>query len=83
MKTELSCREIVAFLADYLSRDLLPEQAAAFDAHLAKCSACASYARTYLEAVAVSKAAFDCPDELANVPEELVQAILDVRRQEP
>jgi len=83
MKTGLSCRELVAFLADYLSGELPPGQAAAFDAHLAECSACVDYTRTYLEALALAKAAFHRPDQAADVPEELVQAILEARRQGP
>ena len=79
MKTDLSCRELVAFLDDYLSGELSSEQAAAFDAHLAECSACVRYTRTYLQAMAVAKASFDCADEAADVPEELVEAILEAR----
>lgn len=81
MRPELTCRDFVAFLDDYLSGGLSSGQRAAFDAHMAQCPSCVNYSRTYLEALRVAKAAFGCPDEplSADVPEELVQAVLAAR----
>jgi anti-sigma factor RsiW len=83
IKAEPSCRDLVAFLADYLCGELSREETAACDAHVAQCIACASYAATYRAAVAASKAAFDGPEAFAVVSEKLVQAILARRRKEP
>lgn len=81
MRPELTCREFVEFLDDYLSRSLPAEQRAAFDAHLATCPSCVNYTKTYLDALRVARAAFGCPEEAASaqVPEELVEAILQAR----
>ncbi len=69
------------FLDDYLSGGLSAAQRAAFDSHLARCPSCVSYSKTYLEAQRVARAAFGCPDgpASADVPEELVQAVLQAR----
>lgn len=77
----LTCREFVEFLDDYFSRSLPAEQRAAFDAHLASCPSCVNYSKTYLEALRVAKAAFGGLEEPAStqVPEELVQAVLQAR----
>lgn len=81
MPSVLTCREFVEFLDDYLSRSLPADQRAAFDAHLASCPSCVNYSKTYLAALRVAKAAFGCLDEPASaeVPEELVQAVLRAR----
>jgi len=83
MRPQLTCRDFVEFLAEYLSGDLPAEQRAAFDAHLASCPSCVSYSKTYLEAMRVAKAAFGCPDGplSAEVPEELIQAVLKAREE--
>jgi anti-sigma factor RsiW len=85
MPSELTCRDLVEFLAEYLSGELPAEQVASFDAHLARCPSCVTYSRTYLAAVRVAKAAFGCLDEplSPDVPEELVQAVLSAREATP
>jgi len=85
MESRLSCRELVEFLADYLAGRLPVDQAARFDRHLAGCPACATYARTYEDSVRLGRGAFLCPDDQVpgDVPEDLVRAILDVRKHEP
>ena len=79
MRADPSCREFVEFLGGYLAGELPPGQRARFDAHLARCPACVSYMRTYREAVRLGQAALGA-DPPAEVPEELVRAILEARR---
>lgn len=78
----MSCREVVEFLADYLSGELAPAQRAAFDSHLRECPDCVVYLESYRQAVTMGKSAGDLPaDDLAGeLPEELVQAVLAARR---
>ncbi|HEY6911974.1 MAG TPA: zf-HC2 domain-containing protein [Myxococcales bacterium] len=44
---ELSCREIVELVTDYLEGRMPPAERARFDQHLVSCSGC----RTYLEQI--------------------------------
>ncbi len=78
----LTCREFVEFLGDYLSGELPPAQVAVFNSHLALCPSCVSYTHTYQQAVRLGKGAF-LPDDKpvpAEVPEELVRAVLASRK---
>lgn len=79
---QLSCREFVEFLADYLSGELPAEQIAVFDAHMAQCPSCVIYAKTYQESIRLGKAALLCSEEPvpAEVPDALIQAILAARK---
>jgi anti-sigma factor RsiW len=75
----VTCRELADFIADYLSGELSADIRAAFDRHLALCANCRTYLASYEETVKLGKAAFDDGDAdvPANVPEQLVRAILD------
>lgn len=77
----MTCREFVEFLMDYDSGELSEAQRAAFDSHMEDCPPCVAYVETYRRAVELGKAAFEATDELLpeDVPEELVQSILDAR----
>lgn len=79
---ELTCRDVVAFLADYLDGDLDPRARDVFETHLAVCDACVVYLRQYEQTVRLGQSAFDDPDALAasRVPDELIRAILAARR---
>ena len=78
----VTCREqIENFLADYVCGELPEAQRAEFEKHLALCPACRNYLDSY-------KLAIDCSricschvknPELAQVPDELVKAILAAR----
>lgn len=78
----MTCREFFEFLMAYLDDELPAEQRAFFESHLAACPPCVAYLDTYQEAVQLGRQACcgegDPPP--ADVPEELVQAILSVRR---
>jgi anti-sigma factor RsiW len=77
----VTCREFADFMIDYLTGELAVETRQAFDHHLSLCPNCQKYLTSYRETVALGKRAFD--DEQASVdgqvPEQLVQAILNAR----
>jgi anti-sigma factor RsiW len=78
----LTCRDFIDFIAEYLSDELPPTDREAFEYHLADCPDCQKYLHSYQATIAVSRSVFanldgPVPDE---VPEELIQAILAVRR---
>ena len=77
----LSCRELIDFLAAYLDGELAPEARADFDRHLSLCPSCVDYLASYRETVRLGKRACEPDAELpADVPPELVDAILAARR---
>jgi anti-sigma factor RsiW len=80
----VTCRELADFIADYLTGDLRPEIGAAFEQHLSLCPNCRRYLASYEATVTLGRAAFDVDDAPvpADVPEELVRAILDARRRD-
>jgi len=78
----VTCRELADFIADYLSRELPAPIRDAFDRHLTLCPNCRRYLASYEATIALGKAAFDDENAAvpADVPEELVRAILDARK---
>ena len=79
----MTCREFADFMMDYLSGELSSESRAEFEYHLSLCSNCRMYLASYRESVKLGKRAFDDEDDAlpAEVPEQLVNAILAARRQ--
>jgi anti-sigma factor RsiW len=78
----MNCREFTEFLHEYLFGDLPAEQRAEFDKHLAECPWCVAYLDSYQKTIQLEHAAFSVPGDApppADVPEELVQAILRAR----
>lgn len=77
----MTCREFADFIADYLSGELAAGARSAFDHHLQLCPNCRTYLAGYAETVKLGKRAFESDDAavLAEIPDELVQAILDAR----
>lgn len=80
-RRDLTCRELAAFVMDYLDGTLPVSTRAAFEAHLAACPACVVYLRSYRETVRLAKA-HGVSDEgrAAEMPDDLVEAILAARR---
>jgi anti-sigma factor RsiW len=77
----LTCREVLDFLAAYLDGELAADARAAFERHLARCPACVSYLESYRETIRLGREAWDADGPVdEEVPEELVAAILAVRR---
>lgn len=72
----MTCREFAEFLDAYLAGTLPTEQRNVFRRHLAVCAHCVSYLDSYqrtVDACAKLRTADDVP---ADVPDDLVQAIL-------
>jgi anti-sigma factor RsiW len=78
LSREVTCRELVEFLDDYLSRALPAERRAEFEAHLAACPSCVAYMKSYLASIELGRAALLASEEPVpgDVPEDLVRAIL-------
>jgi len=78
----LTCRELIEFLMDYLEGALSAAERESFDAHLAICPDCVNYVAAYRSTVQAGRAAFTDPDAPTpeDVPEDLIAAILDARR---
>lgn len=74
----MTCRELIEFLMDYASGELLPEVKAEFERHLERCPPCIAYLDTYMKTRELARDACKEPDEPADqqVPEELIRAIL-------
>jgi len=81
----MTCRELADFLMDYLNEDLPSEVRQSFDRHLALCPNCVAYVRTYRTTIELGRRAFADADAEAGaeVPPELVQAILAARKSDP
>ena len=77
----MTCRELTEFLMDYLEGELPEAQRATFAQHVELCPPCLTYLKTYQEAVDLGRSVCsDASDALpADVPEELVRAILATR----
>jgi anti-sigma factor RsiW len=72
---------MIDFLDAYLDGELAPAPRSAFEAHLSVCRACVDYLAGYRETIRLGKRACDPEAELpADVPSELVDAILAARR---
>jgi anti-sigma factor RsiW len=78
----VTCREFAEFIAAFLDAGLPDAERQAFERHLGRCRNCARYLEGYRETVALGKQAFVTPDESlpSDVPDELVDAILQARR---
>lgn len=74
---ELTCREVVNFLMDYLAGELSSEECHLFEEHLSECNHCVAYLQSYKTSIRLGKAV--CLEESVSVPEELTRAILVVR----
>jgi anti-sigma factor RsiW len=76
----MTCRELIDSIAGYLSEELSDADRAAFAAHLEECPECVAYLKSYEDTIALTKAVFDeRREDLGDVPEKLVQAILAAR----
>jgi anti-sigma factor RsiW len=74
----LPCRDFVQFLDDYCEERLPAEQRAVFERHMQICPPCVVYLESYRSTIDLEQRAWV---ERAEVPEELVRAILRARRQ--
>ena len=77
--SRLTCQQLIDFIMGYLEGELPPAQRAEFDRHMAACPSCVDYLKTYEKTVELARTCTNdqVPDE---VPESLVQAILEARK---
>lgn len=75
----IRCQEVITFLDRYVDGGLSAAEKAAFEAHLGICASCVNYLRNYRSAVQLVHEAGVALDQLTDVPEELVRAILAAR----
>ncbi len=78
----ITCRELEEFVVDYLDGTLPWRPRLVFRTHLLFCRECRDYLARYERTVALGKAALRHPDEAppADVPEDLVRAVLAARK---
>jgi anti-sigma factor RsiW len=85
MKPYITCRELIDFIADYLEGSLPADALHEFERHLAVCPSCVNYLDSYKTTIEMGKKAMTAaPGEPpADVPEDLVRAILAARERDP
>lgn len=76
----MTCREFTEFLDAYLAKALTNAEQTAFDAHLAECPDCVSYLGSYRRTVDLCQSLRTAAPLPADVPTELVDAILAARK---
>jgi Putative zinc-finger len=76
---ELSCRELVEFLDDYIEDRLPAERLAVFERHIAVCGDCKDYIAGYRRSRRAVSVVL-CDEGLSPLPEDLVRAIVAARR---
>lgn len=78
----MTCRELAEFILDYTMGDLPTETREVFEVHLSRCDTCHEYLAQYKVIVEAEQRAFEAAEAPlpSQVPEELVQAILQARR---
>ncbi|MGD9690543.1 MAG: anti-sigma factor [Phycisphaerales bacterium] len=78
----ITCRELIEeFLMDYVQGTLGAEESRRFAEHLAVCPSCVAYVDSYRKTIELARqAGHDPSGKPSEIPEELVQAILKLRR---
>ena len=80
----IGCEEFEDFIVDYLEERLPRRQRIVFDLHLRVCPECRTYLALYQRTMAVAQTVEEEPvsEQLAEVPEELVKAVISARKAE-
>ncbi len=76
---DLTCKQLIDFLDDYLADRLRAGERNRFDAHLRNCRHCREYLDQYRQSIALTRTlrAHPATDSVAaGVPKELVAAII-------
>ncbi|HSP17490.1 MAG TPA: zf-HC2 domain-containing protein [Thermoanaerobaculia bacterium] len=77
----ITCRELIDFIVDYYEGALTGIQSEDFQRHLAVCPSCRAYLSMYEKTIRAEKACLRDDEAAAeDAPEELIQAILAIRR---
>lgn len=77
----ISCVEFEEFILAYLDGELSSTQRRIFEFHMAVCRECREYLAAYKATMTITRDAIDAEttEMLANVPEDLVSAVLAAR----
>ncbi len=79
----MNCRELVEFLMQYMEEELPPSERTSFEDHVQSCPPCLLYLETYRVTIRAGRAAY-CGESNrlpGDVPEDLIRAILNARRE--
>ncbi|MGE3842960.1 MAG: anti-sigma factor [Vicinamibacterales bacterium] len=78
----MTCLEFTEFISDYQTGELPEPSRTVFERHLSRCDNCRRYLTSYEESAKLAKLALEPQDSRlpADVPDELVVAILAARR---
>lgn len=78
----MTCREFAEFIADYLADEMPADSRALFERHLSRCNNCRGYLSRYKATIELGRSAFadENAEVPADVPEDLVKAILASRK---
>ena len=78
----INCKEFEEFVLGYLDGEISSRQRSVFERHMRICRECRDYLAAYQRAIEVGRSALaSSPDDPlpAEVPEDLINAILDAR----
>jgi anti-sigma factor RsiW len=78
----MNCRELSQFLMEYVDQTLDREVYVTFEAHLNACPNCHTYVIQYRETIHAGQLACQ-DDDVSDLPEDLVQAVLIAISREP
>jgi predicted anti-sigma-YlaC factor YlaD len=75
----LTCEEVDGFLYDFHEGNLSYVEKLKFKLHLSMCRECKDYVSKYKDTIRISQTGFIKTNQIENVPEDLMQAILKSR----
>jgi anti-sigma factor RsiW len=77
IEQDITCRELIDFLGDYLDGRLEPDRRRCFEDHLRVCRSCVDYLAAYQRTVALGREALasGADADVQDVPPALLEAI--------
>jgi anti-sigma factor RsiW len=79
----VTCKELIAFIADYLEGALPEAEREVFERHLDECPYCVDYLSSYRSTIELAAALGEDPSvSVPETPEELIRAILEARKKQ-
>jgi anti-sigma factor RsiW len=76
----ITCRELIGFIIDYFEGALTERQTEDFQRHLSVCPSCRAYLSMYEKTIGMERGALLDDASVDDAPEELIHAILEIRR---
>lgn len=78
----IGCKSFDAFIVDYIDDNLTDEERRIFIKHMNECPPCKKYLDNYQNSIRLSQTAFSKTKECSKkeIPEQLISAILDARK---